>query len=707
MSELKDTQIRTWLVSNTASVAWAFLLGFGLTLLLLPIRMDTLPLIIIVPILTILTAAFWRKRWIPLCFLGLVATLLVNVMIPMWKPDPLTYFVRCSQITACITTSRVNEAGEIAAVYPVVDPIKWWVWSRIARNDERFRVISQGEAASGDIILHSPLERALMELNRRGRQRQVGVTIASSITLVRLNVRYTGAAALNTNVGYDRTRRTFLRWVSPADIDVPGLFSAQGRPSNMMALAREAVRADLQARLLLGGRWRDVLGSIHLPRTASLREQVRDDFIEAMLLDRTVGGGVFSLERLVALRRSLPGLAELRQVSPLADPLLRASIIGHANMLSMPGGPPSEPVRNFLDPAEAVLFEDELATIFALLASLQGSAIEVDSEAERARTLRDDWMSRLRGNRSTSRVDLALGLDILDPPARYPPFTTQNLSPRMLRSALQAARNPLDRDRILYAAAQQTREGIWSTLLGLARQGRVSITRDRFGPEFGRRLALLRSMHASLRNELEMASPVSREIITAEIRGLADTAGRLELLVRASTSSEEVEQAILGPEDQGLLAIARMGETGEMVPREMIHYTGDCEWYDPQFRDHVFLQFALLLPVTRPSERWLWETATTKLWSDYSEDGQCPHYVPGVMLLHAALSVTSDVRARQTRSQIDRLVGADAAWLAAFYRQVGRPELYEGRSRTQRLEAARSATTTSRPTPRPRPFRRG
>ena len=94
-------------------------------------------------------------------------------------------------------------------------------------------------------------------------------------------------------------------------------------------------------------------------------------------------------------------------------------------------------------------------------------------------------------------------------------------------------------------------------------------------------------------------------------------------------------------------------------------------------------------PNTEDERQRVWSAAKEPLWQEYGEGQRCPSFVPGLMVLHAVLSLTGDARSARTRYQIDQLVGADAAWtlLARYMTGMGRPDLYERREYLERLQS--------------------
>lgn len=655
-----SNRLHGWIASQVASAIWAALLTSMIAFAILPIDGGHLPLAFAPPLLTLVFAAIFRRRRLLVLTFGMVASAVATASMPFAYSSSFIYFVRCPSLNSCWRTARqADEVGD-AVIFPVADPLKWALWRYLARGDQRFRTIQEGIADNGEIVLHAPFERDYSMMAREDPEPYVHLILRPRMLTLSLDYR----AGVMTNVRLRDDRYALLKWDSPWDINSPGFFSAMGRPDELDRVSAEVVRADLMAHALLQGRWRAVAeATAHQRPNSSARERLRDLVITTALIARVDHGNVLSAERWSALRTLLPTLAELKNQAGPNDTLVRASIAMALNIYLAHDGPPEPHGRaSNLSFSEIGLFDQEVDALFGF----------VENPVEQ----RSEWEAALQERRDDPQIDPS-SME-LSGGAAFAPFTPTNFTPAFLRSVLDRAKSAEDYDRIIYAASQQIRERLFTlfpnagghtTLAQLAPSG--------FG-EFMRATSNI-ALAAS-----EKASPGAREILTTELRANLVVAGRLASVADPDFVPDIATDDPNGEEEIRRLA-ALLAEIGDSTTPVGWSGEASCAWYDYSFQRRFMAQFVQTAGWIKRENLQALSAAVPKLWADYSQDGRCHNFIPGVMLLHAALKITGDSRSSRTRNQIDNIFGADAGWLREVYADAAHNDYFEGRPEMQRI----------------------
>jgi hypothetical protein len=686
MTSANGPRIKEWIASNTAAAVWSILLGVGVALFLLPLDTQRLQIVLATPAITLLAMLFVRRRWLLVATLGLIVSACVNIITPLFSNDRDTYFVRCPNLPDCVTTWKVSDSGRVADVYPVLDPIKWAVWDHLAKSKPSFRIIETSSTAAGELLLHSPFERALIDLSAPPEERgpAVDLRIRLRVPVLDMDIRSTEANTVKAKTTYSDTRVTVIEWRSPADFDAPGFFAAAGPAGNLQSLSDEVVRADLRARALTAGDWRQVLDSQRAFPGISARSRVRNQLIETMLLNLYFRGNVFSAVKLNALSRALPDVFALNGRVAAGDSVLSAAMLNYINMVGgFRGGFGGGLSHNFSQ-EEFGYFDEELTALFSLVvATYAGSEKDTGTPADLIKDFRQAWLNKFSGAQETG-LDIKKFLDLRTE-------TDLAAAPFMTKPGQRLSSEGLELDRDLFQRVQAQRSRFSSITTDTIREADREPDAD--NPfQIGVPAAIdIAEKNREILALTSKASPAAREIIAAEAEANIELAERLQLMAAAKLGDTETSNDLLestptfSEEFRYIRTLMDPATAADASSKVLRHGQLNCEWYDRGSRDHFIFAWKISVESEDRKNSAAWKAAIPHLYSDFGPGGMCPNYLPGVAMLHAMLKLAEDERARHTRMQLDTLLGGDPAWLRPLYADAGKPHLFESRVAAERL----------------------
>jgi hypothetical protein len=558
-----------------------------------------------------------------------------------------------------------------------------------------FRTIEAGRGKGDLLILHSPTERTLTQLQReRSDTFSVELFLRVPLKEVKLDIHVAGGK-LGGSIGIaGRNRARILNWRSPIRLDVPGAFSAVGSQDDVRKLADQVVRADLQFRALLDGDTNTVWTEAAFQRERDLREVVRNNLIVSGILDQSFRGNVFSIEKLFSIKDAISPAYALGNEYGDTDELYRAAIVHYANMIvAQETEGPRNPAQLNFDARDVVHFKEPLVGgLFRFIAEMEG----IDDKSARSLEIYKQWMARLRGQAASGKpLNLDQWLKYAEPDVGEP-FLPQDFKPSEIKKRFAGV--PLrseDYDRFLFKTTHQAFEQLGAIqnllMLGsippLTEGGKskpsliaASAPAGSVNTHLGiQKAEALLQIVEQLENLANGGSPPAQDIVFSELKAVKAIARGYSLFM---ATAKEPSFDTLGLSDDPVAGV--MGENPDLLSA-LSDRGSACDLYDRHFVAHLIAQFLIVIESSNHYGVRDLRLLAYRLWDDYGENQPCSTFLPGVMMLHALLSASGDPRAQRTRALIDADFGADAGWLQDVYQSLGHPELYEGRERYERL----------------------